>query len=107
MFLDGDRTFVSGQASPSVALEQVDHRFVIRRRVAVDTPDSVLDEQPGRVPKQQSSDTGASMRGGNAHVVDRRLVKAVEGAAVVDDRKHEARARVRRAASSAPSTSTA
>jgi hypothetical protein len=78
---------VSWQASPSLALEQVDHRFVVQRRVAVDTPDSMADEQPRRVPKQQSPDTAASMHRGNAHVVDRRLVKAVAGTAVVDDRK--------------------
>jgi hypothetical protein len=40
--------------------------------------------------KQQPSDPGASMLGRYTHVVDRRLVKAVTRAAVVDDREHEA-----------------
>src|SRR6266540_4071410 len=84
-----DRAFMSGQTSPSLALEQVDHRFVARRRVAVDPPDPMTDEQPRGVAKQQPSETGASMLGRNTHVVDRPLVKPVARAAVVGDREHE------------------
>ena len=85
----GDEFLFRRKTCPTFTLKEMEHRSVCRCRVAINSPDTMINKRLRCFPEQQPREAAPAVARDDTHMVDRSLVETIARATVEGDGQDE------------------